>query len=212
MTTTDAGGWQPVATALLGSWPSQVASWGREALAAYVAEISARGITPDQALNAIRMWPAGSDFPPSAPNLAAAARRDPSKPTFDEAVTLIFGRGGVLRARTPVRKASWEFGERDRLDAEAMLQRAGTMHPLIGAFIRAQGLERLRDLDLEDPQWGGARRANLRDDWQEFAEAHEGREVAALLAPRRGELDSFDPLAALDVPRRMLAPRSGDPA
>jgi hypothetical protein len=77
--------WKPVATALLGSWPSQVASWGREALAAYVAELEARGVRPEAALVAIRSCPAEQKFPPSAPELAALARRDPSRPTFDEA-------------------------------------------------------------------------------------------------------------------------------
>lgn len=66
--------WRPVAQALLGSWPQQVTSWGREGLAAYLAELEARGISPEAALQAIRSWPAGSDFPPSAPNLAARAR------------------------------------------------------------------------------------------------------------------------------------------
>jgi hypothetical protein len=191
--------WKAAAAALLGSWPSLVASWGREAIQAYVVELEARGVTPDQALEAIRTTDA--TFPPSAGEIAQLARRDPAEPTFAEACTLIFGRGGVLRARTGIRKASWEEGERDRLNDEAAWQCAGRMHPLIGAFVRSQGLDRLKRLNLDDPEYGGARRKQLADDWEAFAEAHETRDIAALLAGRRGELARFDPLRALSGPR-----------
>lgn len=187
--------WKLVTTALLGSWPSLVASWGREAIAAYVGELEARGLTPEDALRALRMCDA--KFPPSAPELAAVARRDASKPTWPEACTAMFGSGGVLRARTNVRKASWEAGERDRLNDDAAWRRAGELHPLIGAFVRAQGLDRLRSLNLEDDEWGGARRKLLADEWETFVEAHATRDVAALAAGRRGELGRVDPVRAL---------------
>jgi hypothetical protein len=134
---------------------------------------------------------------PAVSALVAEIRRDASKPTWSEACTLIFGRGGVLRARTHVRKASWDAGERDRLNDEAAWLRAGELHPLIGAFVRSQGLDRLRSLNLEDEEWGGARRTLLAEEWETFAEANEARDVAALAAGRRGELGRFDPLRAL---------------
>jgi hypothetical protein len=62
-----------VARALLGSWPSQVPNWGREALAAYIEVLEAKGLTAESVLLAIRHWPTG-DFPPSVPSMARAAR------------------------------------------------------------------------------------------------------------------------------------------
>jgi DNA-binding transcriptional ArsR family regulator len=143
----------------------------------------------------------GGRFRPSVAEIVGEIRCDPSRPTFSEALTLIYGRGGVLRARTGVRKGSWEAGERDRLNDEAVWDRAAELPPLIGAFVRMQGLDRLRRLDLDDPEYGGARRKQLADEWEAFVEAHENRDVAALVAGRRGELGRFDPLRVLDGPR-----------
>jgi hypothetical protein len=188
---------------LLGSWPSLVASWGREAIAAYIAELGARGLTPGEALRVIRTC--DTTFPPSAPELAALARHDPSRPTFAEALALIYGPGGILRARTQLRKAVWEAGERDRLNDEAARERAAEMGPLIAAFVDVQGLDRLRRLDLGDAAYGAARRKQLADEWEEFIDVHEDRTVAALPAGRRGEIGRLDPLRALDGPDRRLA-------
>lgn len=147
----------------------------------------------------------GGTFRPSVAEVVAEIRRDPLRPTFIEMVRLVFGSSGVLRARTPVRKASWEAGERDALDREAMMLRAAQMHPLIGAFVDREGLDRLRALGLDDEEWGEARRRQLQVDWDAFVEAHEGREVAAIASGRRGELGRFDPLAVLDP--RVTAPQ-----
>lgn len=191
--------WIKVGRALLGRWPSQVAVWGEEGIAAFVEELQADGLTPDQALAGLRMHrpPDGKDYPPSVATVSALALSDPSSPTFDEAMQVI---AHVLKARTQVSKAWWEYGERDELNRQAMMERAAGVHPLVQAFIRAQGLDRLRTLDLADEEYGQARRQQLRAAWEAFAEAHAGREVAALVSGRRGELGSFDPLSAFNVP------------
>lgn len=143
----------------------------------------------------------GGRFRPSLAEVFAQIRNDPDKPTFVEAYTAIFGTGGILRARTKVRKGSWEAGERGRLNDEAACQRAGELHRLIGGFVRDQGLDLLRSLNLEDEEWGGARRKLLADDWEEFLDKNEGREGAALaVGGRRGKLGKFDPLRALTEP------------
>ena len=189
--------WFDVGRALLGSWPSQVNSWGEDAIEAYLAELQARGVAADAALVAIRACPAGQRFPPSAPELAALARTDAAAPTFSEAAALIFGPGGVMKARTGARKVFWEIGERDRLNEIAGWERVSEMHPLIGAFIEREGFSRLRDLNLEDEQYGAMRRAQLQKSWEAHCEAMRGRELAAVAQGRRGELGSFDPLTAL---------------
>lgn len=201
-----------IANAILGAWPTTSQTMGASGIAAYVSALERRGLDAADTLRAIDTWPAGSDFPPSAPNLAAAAMRDPSAPVWEEAEQIIFA--FVLKARTAVRKSSWEFGERDQLNREAMVERAATVHPLVQAFIVAQSLDRLRRLDLDDENYGEARRQRLREAWEQFCEAHQGREVAALAAGRRGDLAAFDPLTALkragfDGPPRQLNSGNG---
>lgn len=178
-----AEGWRPVAKALVGSWPSQVSSWGNEAVAAYCDELAARDVTPAQALVAIRACPADQKFPPSAPELAGMARRDPSVPTFDEAYQQLYGPGGV-------------FG----------FHRSGvTISPWVQAFVADYGRDRLRLLEVDHDEYGGVKRRELRQSWEQFLETAEGRELAAIAQGRRGGgLERLDPLAALDLPQQQI--------
>lgn len=160
--------------------------------------------TAPQVLTAVKALVAkGGQFRPSVAEVVAEVRRDPSKPTAAEMVRLIFGSQGVLAARTTERKGRWEAGERDRKDEQAMLDRAFELHPLLGAFVRSQGLRRLRGMDLEG-DYGAAQRKLLEDAWREFTEAHEGREVAQLVAPRRDGMRALDPLAGLSRSQPVL--------
>jgi hypothetical protein len=202
MTTT--AQWSDVGTALLGSWPNQIAAWGAEGIQAYLNELAARDVDPDRALVAIRRCPAGQKFPPSAPELAALGRTDPSIPTFAEMLVLLNGRGGVLHARVRSFKSSWESGERDRLDREAMMRRAYVAHPLVASFVERQGLGRLLSLNLDDEQFGEPRRRALQIAWEQHVEVTEDRDTAAIAAGgRRGQLGRFDPLAAIGAPTQI---------
>ena len=191
--------WRPVARALLGSWPERVGLWGKEGVAAFIEELQARGVTTGGALAAIRSCDEHQRFPPSAPELAALARRDPSAPTFAEAYAAIYGPRGVLRARPPYPPGGWSGSELQAACDELALQRAFERHPLLGAFIRAYGLARLRMLEVDDPDYGEIRRKELRSDFEQYVAANEHREVAALVAGRRGSLGRLDPLAALGL-------------
>lgn len=165
------------------------------------------GLSPEQAVAGLRrLLYEGHHWRPSASEVVAAARRDPSRPTFAEAYQLIFGRGGVLRARPTATRWGSE-GERRRLQ-DAAAERAADMHPLVGGFCRAQGLDYLHALPVDDPDWGNKHRADLERAWDAHVEAHEGREVAALAAGTgRDGLRRLDPLAALPrVARRLEAP------
>jgi hypothetical protein len=170
--------WRDVGTTLLGTWPSQVASWGREAIAAYVAELQARGLTPDGAIAALRSRE--DRFPPSAGELAATARSDPSQPTFDEMLILL-------------RKA---------MKAADPFERIGREHPLIGTFVQRQGWDRLRTLPLDDPDWGEKTRRDLEQKWVEHCDTTDSRQVASLASgdrnPRR-----LDPLSSLGIPKQI---------
>lgn len=189
-----------VKRALLGSWPGTISAWGEDAIDAYTFVLQARGLTGEDVVRAILTWPSGSDFPPSAPNLAAAAMTDPSAPTFAEACVLLYGPGGVFRARA-ASKGSWEDGERAAADVQAMRDRLGRCHDRVRAFVAAQGFDRLHAIGLDDDEHGGARRKLLEDQWDRFVESSDARRVASLAAgARRGALGQMDPLAAL--PRR----------
>ena len=166
--------WRDVGTTLLGTWPSQVASWGREAIAAYVAELQARGLDPDGAIATLRSCE--DRFPPSAGEIAAAARRDPSQPTFDEMLVLL---RRAMKAANPAQRLA------DRR--------------IVAAFVERQGWGRLRNLPLDDPDWGEKTRRELREAWDRHVEAFDGREAAALASGDRDGLQRLDPLASLGV-------------
>lgn len=195
-----------IGRALLGSWPGTVNAWGREGIAAYLAELEARGLTAEQTLLAIRTWPAGSDFPPSAPNLAARALEDPSVPTFPEAMRLV---RHALRAFNLPLKGDFST-EAQMLGArnQRVLERAEGLHPLVASFVDRMGVERLqREVgEMGDDEFGSLRRRDLERAWREQCEAMRGRERVLLVSGRsgRGSLASVDPLAAIGVGRRAL--------
>lgn len=183
--------WKPVGTALLGTWPSQVANWGPEGIAAYIAELQARGVTPERALLAIRAYDPDADFPPSAAKLAQVARRDPGAPTGLELVQILWGPGGVLHARAESRAGVWAAGERDRADEQAQLDKATEFHPRVVAFIHSVGLKALRDHDPRGEQYGPANQNWICKQWDAFVEVANERGVASMLAGK-----TLDPLAA----------------
>jgi hypothetical protein len=197
--------WKDVTRALLGTWPNQIAAWGREALAAYCAEVQARGITPDAALAAIRSAGAQQKFPLSVPELAGLARRDPSLPTFDEAFQLIYGSGGVLRAR-PVYNGP--IYDADTQRDEAARKRMAEIHPMAASFIERYGLDHLRTLEVDDPEYGELRRRDLRERWDAHCAAMEDRAVIAI--GRRDGLRGLDPLAVLRPSAAQIAPPNGN--
>lgn len=192
---------QDVARALLGTWPTQVNGWGKEGIAAYIHELQARGIDPDAALIAIRTYDPDADFPPSAAKLAQQARKDPSRPTAEEAIRLV---QHILAARTKEWRTIWRGDDRAKADEWAMIERAEESHPLVAAFVANQGLSRLRALDLSDgaEPWD---RKRFVEAWEAFVQASEGRAVASLVAGRgSGELGRLEPLSVIAGGRREL--------
>lgn len=176
------------------------------------------GIPPQAAMKGVRrLLLEGHRYRPSVSEVLAAARRDPSVPTFEEMLALVYGPGGVLRARPTVRRYR-DQQERRRLDDQAALDRAASMHPLIASFVARQDLEHLRSLPLVDA--GGSdrdrdrahfARKELRDAWDRHVQTADSRQVAALAAGERG-LHRFDPLAALGPVPGVAALPEGEPA
>ena len=136
----------------------------------------------DQVLTAIRRFgrcSAGQVFgPPSAPELAALARQDPDRPTFEEAYQGLYGPGGV-------------FG---------VTRRGVMVSPWVTAFVEYAGRDYLHGLPLNDPDQGKWARRELEQAYDRFLLATENRAVADIAAGgRRRQLGRFDPLAALEA-------------
>ncbi len=79
-------------------------------------------------------------------------------------------------------------------------RRGVTVHPLVEEFAKRERLDRLRELEVEGDR-GHLIRNDLKQSYEQFLEANEHREVAAIAAGRRGELGRLDPLAALSPAR-----------
>lgn len=142
-----------------------------------------------------RLVQTGDHWRPSVAEVAAAINADPGFPSWDEVYEVIYGRGRVTRAPT---------------DEEA-IARAAEAHEAIGLFVRAKGLRALQLLPINDPVYGQLRQRELRENWEQHVDRYqerrrEGRVMAALGRPAHGELQRFDPLAALERPRLELAP------
>lgn len=91
--------WQPFARALIGTWPT--AKWDADLISAYVAEIGARNIAPEEALEVVRET--SSDFVLSAGAIAAAVerKRQGPPPPWTEAYRLIAARISRLPYHEP---------------------------------------------------------------------------------------------------------------
>lgn len=136
-------------------------------------------------------------FRPVPGEIVAQARHDASVPTFDEAFALIFGRGGALKARRPAGVYA-DASAMARADDAAVWARLEGRHPLVVAFVQRQGLDRLRQMPVDDPDEGMWRRKELREGWELHVDAFDGREVTAIVAGSGREgLRRLDPLAGL---------------
>lgn len=187
--------WEAFCALLDEAWPGEFDDAAAGAWRALLA-----GVEPRAAIEALkRLLLEGRRFRPSASELLAAVRADPTRPTFDEALVLI---GRALRADVT---GTFKSPASERCARNALaLEHAAAAHSLIGAFLQRQGVERLRGLPLSDPTWGEKTRRELREAWDRHIEAFDGREVAALASGRPDELRQLDPLASLDVPARAL--------
>lgn len=207
MTETGAS-WSRVGRALLGRWPAQVATWGEQGIAAFVEELQADGLTPDQAVVGVRSYrpQAGRDFPPSVSTVSNLAHCDPTTPTPEEACTLIYGYRGVMKARVPAGGNYDSEAEMLGVRDAARLDRAWELHPLLGSFCERFGVRRLAMLEVDDPELGELRRRDVREAWGRHVTAMHGRDVAAIAAGRgrRPGLRQFDPLHSLRRPSAEL--------
>lgn len=137
----------------------------------------------------------GAEWPPPPGRIAKLCLQPggdlpalaPGVPTFDEAYHVIYETRGLLTGD----EKAWTG-----------------VHPLIRSFAVREGLERLRVLPVECPDYGQLHRRDLRLAWDRHVEAMEGREAQVVGLPpgdRPGALRRLDPLAAIgiDEPREL---------
>jgi hypothetical protein len=182
---TDENTWARVGRALLGRWPSQVAQWGKSGIAAYVEELQADGLSPEQALAALRQHRPddGKDYPPSVAQVRGLALQDPERPSADELIVQLYGPGGV-------------FGfKRSNV----------TVSPWVTAFVDYHGRERLRFAPIDDPDAGKWAVKRIQESWQSFLQVNDGRTVAEIAQrSARGIPTRLDPYAAIGGSRPEL--------
>lgn len=165
--------WDGFCGLLEGWWPGEFSEPAAKAW-----RIAMDGVPPDAAIAGLSgLLQEGRRFRPSASELLAILRSDPSKPTFDEMLVLL----------------------RRAMKAAEPTERLAQAHPLVLSFVERQGWDRLRTLPLDDPDWGEKTRRDLEGAWDRHCDAFDGREVAALSSGQRDGLRQLDPLAALGV-------------
>jgi hypothetical protein len=156
-------------------------------------------LEPGAAIGALRrLLYGGQRFRPSVAELLAAIRKDPSRPTFEEAWTLIEESMGCCARGPFISEAAMH-----RADDVEFLRDLNHRNPLVRSFVERYGVRRIQELPINDPQWGEKTRRELREAWERHVEASEGREVAALASGEGREgLRQLDPLSALGANRR----------
>lgn len=146
-----------------------------------------------------RLQRTGCPYLPAVAEIVALVDPSPPQPTFDEALRLI---ATVHRARPPYPGHAITSDE----TTAAKQARLRELPPVVQAFVDRQGLDRLANLPLDDPQWGEKHRRDLEHAWDRHIEADGDREIAALASGGRGELARLHPLASLTSPRPQLTP------
>jgi hypothetical protein len=197
--------WKRVASTLIGSWPAK--TWSAEAVAAYCAELQARGLTPAAAVEALRAAP--GDFPPSVGAVAALAERQAQGP----APSFAQAQAEIARWLTMLPSAASRQSTRDAWPA--FIARLGEHHEVTARFALALGPQGVRS--MPDPRAAGLSQgdgvrisAHERDlkaivsGWQE----EPTRGVALTEAHRAAGLSSGDTEAIEQARRELPAGRS----
>jgi hypothetical protein len=188
--------WESICLLVEEGWPGEFTDSAASAWRVFLDDYESA-----QVLAALKAMVArGGTFRPSVAQVVAEMRRDPSKPTFDEALVLI--RRALRAGRRPL-TGSYDneaqmLGAREELVREAALG----MHQSVASFVgRCSDIGRLEDeiSELSGGEYAGARRRDLERRWEAHLEAFEGREISALAAGRRDGLRQLDPLGALGI-------------
>lgn len=151
--------WDSIALLLENGWPGDFDDAAQGSYRALLA-----GYDPEQILIALRVIVRrGGKFRPSVSEIAAQLEADPGRPTWGEAYRLLFGARGFLTVRP---------------EASA-IERAAAKHPLLGAFIRMEGYDRLKMLAV-DGDHGELIRKDLERAWNSLSERADQRRASGM--------------------------------
>ncbi len=183
------GEWQQLAALLENGWRG---GFDDERSAAYFVFLGRYdAVEVERALHVLVRT--GKPFIPAVAEIVQAIEQDPSVPSWAEAYRMIFGARGVLCARAP---AGTPVEQRRGAEERAALDRAAESHPLLAPFVASEGVQRLRMLPVDDPDWGEVERRRLGEQWAEFLARVEGRR-------RRGLAVEAASVRSLSGPRRL---------
>lgn len=167
--------WDAVAFLLEKGWKGDLTD---EDLEAYLTLLA--GVQPAAVVAGLqRLVRHGKPFTPTVSEIVQAAQADDGTPSWPEAWGQIFGRGGIVHARSGLRTYRTE-NERVRADEDAMLERSAACHPFIASFVHAVGIARLRTLPVHDHDWGELERRRLGEEWAEHVDRVEARRRAGI--------------------------------
>lgn len=115
----------------------------------------------------------GQKFRPSVGEIVGYLIKDVSELTWAEVESSIFGKRGVL----------WRH---KRHGSAAVIAAAEDIHPFLGAFVSTQGVQRLSEMNVDDPDHGGAILGHLHKVWDEFVLGCRDRQQRGLPLPEGG--------------------------
>lgn len=151
--------WDAIGLLLENGWPGDFDDAAQGSYRALLA-----GYDPEQILIALRVLVRrGGKFRPSVSEIAAQLEADPGRPTWGEAYRLLFGARGFLTVRP---------------EASA-LERAVDKHPLLAAFIRMEGYDRLNALPIHGDH-GELIRRDLERAWNSLGERADQRRASGM--------------------------------
>ncbi len=177
--------WRTVCGLMENAWTGGLTEDKRDAYRVFLGKLDA-----DRVLAALHaLAEEGKPFLPAAPEILRAVRdlEEPPVPAWSE----VWPR---------LRKALWKPTE-----AEAIAY-VEELHPMVAAFLKAEGWQRLREQPLNDPDYGTLRLRDLEQRWSEFVDvaAARRRQGHALHATGAPQVEVGIPSAVTAPTRREL--------
>lgn len=115
--------WESLSLLIEEAWPGEFDDHAAKAWRVLLDDFNAAEV-----LRALKACVAhGGTFRPSVAEVVGEIRRDPSRPTFDEAYRMIYGPGGVLGVK----------------------RSGATISPWVTGFVQRYGIDRLRFLEVD---------------------------------------------------------------
>lgn len=134
-----------------------------------------------------------SKFRPSVGELLGELHRDPTQLQWTQIEDWLLGREGVLRRPWP---------------QEELVAAAAQSDPVLASWMAAKDIDRMREMNYDEPVWGQKRRDDLRaewDRWRENATERQARGLELAMGPRSaGLLGRANVAGVIEAGRRAI--------